>query len=413
MLQLPSNKQSFWREFYQTSLYPELTNDMEVDVAIIGAGITGLTAAYLLKQSGLRVVVVDKSTVGGGTTGRTTGKVTAQHNLIYAKLYKQFGAATARIYGEANQTALEQIATIVKAENIDCDWQRQHNYVYTTDLNQLTTFKHEAKIASECGLPASFETATALPFDIAGAVKFSDQAQINAQKYLLGLAHIINSGGSYVFENSNVIAIRDGSPGRIKTARACITAKHIIVATNVPTAPLIARGSYCLFEYPKESYIVAGKLPKSFKGMYISPDSHNYSLLPVTRGAEEFLLVGGEGHVSGLRGNQLSHWQRLANFAEQQFGVEQISYLWSDRDYLSYDGIPLVGKLYPWSKHVYVGTAFMKWGLTNGTVAALVLRDLITNRENAWTATFDANRLKPIRYFPKAVAQNVAELFTK
>jgi len=150
-LLLPKLEKSYWQEFYPESIYWVLTKDISVDVAIVGAEITGLTAAYLLKRAGFSVAVLDKATVGGGTTGRTTGKVTSQHNLVYAELEKRLGNDKAKIYGEANQAALEQISTTIGAEGIDCDWSRQDNYVYTDDPDQVELFKEEAKVPFRFG----------------------------------------------------------------------------------------------------------------------------------------------------------------------------------------------------------------------------------------------------------------------
>jgi glycine/D-amino acid oxidase-like deaminating enzyme len=208
-----------------------------------------------------------------------------------------------------------------------------------------------------------------------------------------------------LYENSEVIRIKDGNPAQVKTKQGKITAKHVIVATNVPTMPLVARGTYCMSEYPKESYIIACLLPKKYQGMYISPDKDNYSILPIVASDGFRLLVGGEGHISGLRGNVQARYQRLADFAEKQFGVTEITHRWSDRDYLAYDNVPLIGKLYPWSKNLYVATAMMKWGLSNGTVAAMILNDLITKQENAWSKVFDSCRTKPIKSIPRVAGK--------
>lgn len=407
MPNLPDTEKSYWREAYITSLYPKLAEDLEVDAVIVGAGITGLTTAYLLKQSGLRVAVLEKRTVGAGTTGRTTGKVTSQHNLIYADLQRRLGREKARLYGEANQAAIKQINDIITAEKISCGWQREDNYVYTADAEQVARFKQEAVVAVELGLPATFVTTTPLPFGIKGAVRFTDQATMHPIRYLQGLAAAVHGDGSYVFENSTVTSIQDGKPGSVKTKVGSVSAKDIVVATNVPTLPLMARGGYCLLEYPTQSYIVAGEPEKEFAGMYISPDEHHYSILPVTMNGARLLLVGGESNISGLGGNKEARYSRLAQYAEKHFGVTTIDYKWSDRDYLAYDGIPLVGKLYPWSEHLYVATAFMKWGLSNGTVAAMILRDLIRSEQNEWAVTFNSNRLKPIASIPRVAAKYI------
>ncbi len=405
MLKLPDTEKSYWQEIYSRSLYPSLQNNFETDVAVVGAGITGLTVAYLLKQSGFKVAVLEKNTIGSGTTGRTTGKVTSQHNLVYADMQKRMGIRTARLYGEANQSAVRLIDKIINLESINCDWKMQDNYVYTSDPSKVRQFRQEAEVASALGLPSTYEINTPLPFEVVAAVKFAGQGTLHSQKYLLALAAIINGSGSHVFENSNATGIQDGSPGRVKTKKATIIAKHIIVATNVPTLPLMARGGYCALEYPLESYIVASKFEDELTGMYISPDYEHYSILPININDNRLLLIGGNGHISGLRGNKKFRYKKLLDYAEKQFGITSVKYHWSDRDYLSYDSIPLVGKLYPWSKNLYVGTAFMKWGLTYGTVAAMILHDLICDDHNKWASTFDSNRIRPVLSIPRVISQ--------
>jgi glycine/D-amino acid oxidase-like deaminating enzyme len=404
MLNLPDVEKSYWKQAYLKAEYPRLKEDIKVDTVIVGGGITGLTSAYLLKQAGQKVAVLEKRTIGAGTSGRTTGKVTSQHNLVYQDLAKQHGDAKALLYGQANQAAVEQVRAIVKAEKIVDAWFDEDNYIYTEDPRQINTFKREAEVAASFGLPASFETATPLPFEVRGAVKFSGQGRIHSLNYLTGLAKAVNGEGSYVFENSHVIGIHDGSQPRVRTRRAKAHAKNIIVATNVPTLPLIARPGYCLMEYPTESYLVAGRGGRKLNGMYISPDKQLYSILPVG----DMILVGGEGHLPVNRTDRQDRLQRLADFAEDRLGVTSIEYKWSDRDYMAYDGMPLFGKLYPWSRHLYVATAFKKWGLSNGTAAGMILRDTIMGVKNPWAEAFNTMRAKPIASIPKVAWQYLA-----
>ena len=408
MIEIPETSTSYWIDSTHLESYPELEGESTVDVAIVGAGIAGLTAAYLLKKSGLSVAVVEKDYIGSGVSGYTTGKITSQHNLIYTKLTQRVGLEHAHNYGEANQVALAQIAQIIEDEKIDCDFQREDNYVYTTDPAKVGEFEEEALAARASGLPASFETKSDLPFPIAAAVRVSDQATFHIRKYLAGLARVVDGEGSHVYEHSKVVSINSGKPPRISTQRGKVYAQDIIVATNVPTFPLAARGTYSLSEYPQQSYIVAGSTTQDINGMYISPDEQHYSILPVRRAHDTLLLIGGKGHVPGTRFDVNSRYQRLAEYAEKHFGVTDISYRWSHRDYLGYDDMPLIGRLYPWSKHIYTATGFMKWGLTNGTVAAIILTDTITGRENPWAKTFDSQRFRPILSIPKVIREKVS-----
>jgi glycine/D-amino acid oxidase-like deaminating enzyme len=408
MLQLPKTEHSLWRGSYSGTPYTPLKGEVEVDVAIIGAGITGLTAAYLLKQTGRTVAVLDKATVGGGTSGRTTGKVTSQHEIIYHDLYQRLGIDKAQAHAAINQTAVEQVGEIVNAEHIECGWRREDNYVFTDQDGKLETLQQEAEIAVELGLPASFVTETPLPFPVKGALKFSDQATFNSQAYLLGLAQAVHGGGSYVFEHSRVGRIHGKTPVTVGTGEGRVGARDIIVATNVPTLPLAARGEYCLFEYPQESYIVAAKVPGKLSGMYISPDPDHYSILPVTIDGAPGVLVGGEGRFSTLRGSKKNHYKKLAHYAETRFKASEITHRWSDRDYLSYDRLPLIGRLYPWSEHLYVGSAYAKWGLSGGTAAAMILTGIISGRASPYAAVFRPHRRQSVAAIPGAVKRYIS-----
>jgi glycine/D-amino acid oxidase-like deaminating enzyme len=396
-IQLPLKENSLWYDPSPQPLYPQLTADLETDVAILGGGISGLTVAYLLKQSGVKVVVVEKDILAAGSTGKTTGKVTSQHNLIYQALRSRLGAHTATIYAEANQGAIPRLKGIIAKENISCDWQDDDNYVYTTQSDQVTKFKQETEAAKACGLPATFETTTPLPFEIKAAVRFTGQGKFNARRYVLGLAKAVEGHGSHIFEGTRAVGIHDGNPGVVRTPKGTIKARHIVVATKIPTFPLAARLSYGLLEYPQFSYLVAGKPQIPFAGMYISPDPGQYSILPFTTEGQQYVLVGGENHIPGTRFNFKARHQRLADDAYKHFGVPAIDHRWKAWDYLGYDGMPIAGKLYPWSQHLYTATGYMKWGLTNHLVCAMVLHDLILGKPNNWIKTFSPHRGSLIR----------------
>jgi glycine/D-amino acid oxidase-like deaminating enzyme len=380
---------------------------LHVNVVVVGAGIAGLTTAYLLKKAGRTVVVLEKDVVAGGVSGHTTGKVTAQHGLIYEKLTRRLGRAIAKQYAVANMKAMVLMKHIVDVENIECDWKQQDSYVYTNDNTRIAEFELEAKVALGYGLPASFEVQTDLPFDTRGAVKFEEQATFHVRKYLLALADLVAGDGSYVFERSKATMIREGASGRVKTPKGVVYADDIVVTTNVPTFPLFARLSYCLVEYPLQSYIVAGKASWEVNGMYISPDKGHYSILPVKNDDDELLLIGGEGHIPYTRINANERYERLAEYGQKHFGMERIDYRWSAYDYLGYDDMPLIGRLYPWSKHLLTATGFMKWGMTNGTVAAMVLADQILEKKNGLSVVFNPHRASAVMSIPKVIGERL------
>jgi glycine/D-amino acid oxidase-like deaminating enzyme len=400
MAELPEAQISLWQASAKALAFASVSKNFETDVVIAGGGIAGLTCAYLLKQAGYKVIVLEKNTIGSGTTSKTTGKITSQHSLIYDRLVNNKGEKAARVYASSNQEALKQIIKLIKKEKINCELEIDDNYVFTADPSQVDKFKAEAKAAVRLGLPASFVTKSGLPLKIKAAVKFSDQAKFDVQKYVLALSELVSGQGSHVFENSEVTYFHGGDRAYVKSNGFKITAKNIIVATKVPAAPLVARGSYGFLEYPHTSYIVAGKYNGDLQGMYISPDKQHYSILPINTKDGRYLLIGGENHIPGL-GKPSSRYQKLADYAKEYFGISSIDYTWKGMDYMAYDDVPLIGKLYPWSKNIYVATGFRKWGLSTSMVAAIILRDNILGAHNPWAETYDSVRIKPITSIPR------------
>lgn len=394
---------SFWMATSPQANYPKLQADLAIDVAIVGGGIAGLTCAYLLKKEGLSVAVFEEKVIGGGTTGYTTGKVTSQHNLIYSRLYGRFGKDTARLYGAANQTAVEEVRRIVHEERIVCDWRDEDNYVFTEKGDQVAQLKHEYEVAESLGLPATFENETPLPFPVRGAVRFAGQGTFHARKYVLGLARRIHGDGGYVFENTKAGHIRDGEPVTIRMEGKTVSAKHAIIATLVPY-PVSAHTAYGLVEYPLTSYIVATRSGHQFGGMYITPGGPLVSVLPVEADGERLILVGGEGHIPGT-GRAGKHYRNLIEYARTKLSAEPTRYQWQAWDYLPYDRLPVIGKLYPWSRRVYVSSGFMKWGLSNSMVSAMILRDRITGKDNPWAAVFDSTRSSTISSIPRFLGE--------
>ncbi|HEX5797678.1 MAG TPA: FAD-binding oxidoreductase [Candidatus Saccharimonadales bacterium] len=400
MLKLPDGEVSYWIDSTERSEYRALADDIDTDVVVVGGGIAGLTCAYLLSKSGKKVVVIEKDAIGSGVTGHTTGKVTSQHSVVYSELYDRLGKDEARLYGEANQTALTEINRIIKREKIDCDWQKQDNYVFSERPEDIARLKKEARIAGKLGLPATFTAEIPLPLPmVRGAVRFASQARFHPNKYLLGLTKAIVRNGGLVFEKTKAKHIRDGHSCIIATDSGTLKAKDVVIATNVPF-PWLAHGYYCAFEYPLKSYIIACRTNRTYKGMYITPGRQPFSILPIKTGRKQLLLVGGASHVPGLTTSVAARFERLAKYAYDNFSVDSIEYKWSARDYLGYDDKPLAGKLYPWSRHVYTLTGFMKWGLTNATAASMIVCDSILGNKNPWAPTFSTLRSKPVLSIP-------------
>jgi glycine/D-amino acid oxidase-like deaminating enzyme/nitrite reductase/ring-hydroxylating ferredoxin subunit len=386
---------SFWVESTPETEYPPLTTGSSVDVAVIGAGITGLTAAVLLKRAGKTVAVVESKRIVRGATGYTTAKVTSGHGVIYSELTETFGSESARIYAQANEAALKQIAAFVEEDGIDCDFERKANYVYAESQEEISSIEREVEAAKGCGLDVSFEEETPLPYEVAGAIRLENQAQFHPRKYLLALAATIPGDGSHVFELTRALDVDEGDPCVIRTDRGTLHAHDVIVATHLP---FLDRGLFFTKTYPHRSYAVAASIDaeKAPRGMFINSGTPTRSARTIRDGERLLLQVGGQGHKAGQEENTPERYAELERFLRENWpDAGPVEYRWSTQDYMSFDRVPYIGRLRRGSKRITTATGFNKWGMTNGTVAAMILSDRILGRGNEWARLFDAKRIKP------------------
>ena len=217
MTTAPTGGESLWIATTPSTSFPPLSVDLEVDVAVVGAGITGITCALLLKRAGKSVALLEMKRVARGASGYTTAKLTSGHKLIYTALEERFGGERARLYAEANETAIGLIESLVTEYGIECDLERKPNYVYAEGDESASQIEQEAAAAQRAGLPASVVTETTLPFPVAAAVCLPDQAQFHPRKYLLALADRIPGDGSHVFEETRALDVIQGRPCVVET----------------------------------------------------------------------------------------------------------------------------------------------------------------------------------------------------
>lgn len=394
MTDLPGKPASFWIDSTPTTNFPALANDISVDVAIVGGGITGLTAATLLKRAGKTVAVIESRQIAAGVSGHTTAKVTSLHQLIYADLIKEFGEEKARLYGESNQAAVERVAKFVAEEEIDCDFSRQSTYTFAESEENLTQVKAEYEAAVQLGLPATFVQETSLPFPILGAVRFDNQAQFHVRKYLLHLAKHIAGKNSYVFENTRVQTVEEGNSCQVVTEKGTVRAQDVLVTTHLP---ILNQGLFFAKTYPKRSYIIGARIDpaKAPEGMYIGTGKDYHSIRTTPDEAGLLLLIGGKGHKVGTVTATEEKYQQLEEYARDRFGVDTFEYRWSTQDMVSFDRLPYIGKLTPLNNHIYLATGFSLWGMSKGTLSGMLLSDLVLGKENAWTQLYDSTRATP------------------
>jgi len=391
MRDLPGRPASFWVETSPPTGYPPLDEDLTVDVAVLGGGIAGMTAALLLARSGASVAVLDAGRVGHGVSGYSTAKVSSLHSLTYADLASSRGEDHAHVYGEANEAGLATIARLARELAIDCDLRRRPNFTYTESAEEVDQVRGEAQCAAGLGLPASFvEGDVGLPWEVKGAVRFEDQAELHPCKYLVGLAQAVRGADGQIYEHTRAVQVSDGDPCTVRAENGReVRAHHVIVATHFP---FLDRSGFFARMHPERSYCLALRLRGDVpQGMYIDTQGHSLRSQPAPGGGE-LLLVGGASHKVG-QADEAESYRALEEYARERFEVESIDLRWSTQDNIPLDSVPYVGKLAPFSKRVLVATGFRKWGFANGTAAAIILADAVKGREHPWAATFDSNRL--------------------
>jgi glycine/D-amino acid oxidase-like deaminating enzyme/nitrite reductase/ring-hydroxylating ferredoxin subunit len=406
-LVLPANR-SLWIETTPETNYPRLGEKVEVDVVVVGAGMTGVMTAWLLKQEGRRVALVDMHRVGAGTTGYTTAMLTVGHNLIYADLLKKHGQETARAYAASNQWAIERLEELVSSQEIDCDWERASNYVYTENQERLSDLREEVEAARRAGVSAELTTETDLPFPVPGAVRIDAQAQFHPQKFLQGLAAKVVGDGSHVFEQTRVTDVRSGDDCVVSTDQSdgVLHGRHVVLATHLP---FLDRGLFFAKAHPQKSYAIAAQIPQSQapSGMYISSEQPTRSVrsTPGPNGSR-FLIIGGEGHKPGRDDDTRRRYKALESFLDDRFDTREVEHRWSTHDYVPLDRLPYIGRLRRSDERLLIATGFAKWGLTKGVVAAAIVTDTILGRANPWAAVYDAKRMSLKNSAAKFVAEN-------
>ncbi|MFF1820725.1 FAD-dependent oxidoreductase [Kribbella sp. NPDC058245] len=396
---------SVWLATADLPQYDALASDLRSEVLVVGGGIIGLTTALELQLEGADVVLLEADRIGARTSGNTTGKVTSQHGAIYAALADRHGLETAGQYAAANQAGVERVAQLVDRFAIDCEFTRTPAFVYATDDTDL---RQEADVAAKLGLPAHYADPAelGLPLTATGLVRFDDQVQLHPSQYLAGLARAFTQAGGRIFENTRVTALTaDGDDITAETEPgAVVRAEQAIVATLLPIGIL---GGYFARTRPQQSHGIAVRLPvPAPAGLAISANGPTRSTRPWPGGGPNGLIIVGSDHEVGDQTDTDAAYRALIDWASSLWDHRlEPEYRWSAHDYSTPDQLPYVGKA-PGSP-ILVATGMHKWGLSNGTVAAGILRDLVLDRTNSFTTLYDAGRIGDAHAVASLVKDNL------
>ena len=393
---------TLWEATCRIAPRPALTEDASCDVCVIGAGISGMTTAYLLAVQGNRVVVVDDGSIGGGMTSHTTAHLTDALDDRYYELERLHGADGARLAAESHRAAIACIEDIVKGEGIDCGFARIPGYLFLPAGDSTAELDRELDAASRAGLPVCRLSSAPGAKRLGPCIEFPDQAQFHPLRYLDGLAQAIERSGGRIHCGTHATSIESGDRITVSTkAGRTIEAGSVVVATNVPINDRLAMHTK---QAPYLTYVIALAMPRDAVQPALWWDTRQsisegergdapYHYVRTMRGrADDFLIVGGEDHKLGQESEaerrflQLESWTR-ARWPE----AREVRYRWSGQVMEPVDALAYIGRN-PGDEHVYVVTGDSGNGMTHGTIAGILLSDLIGGRDNPWSALYDPSR---------------------
>lgn len=390
---LPQFPEPFWRGSAELPVFPKLQEDLKIDVAVVGGGITGLTSAYLLAKAGAKVAVIEAGSILNGTTGHTTAKVTAQHGVVYDELISHFGEDQARLYYQANYDAMQFVKNLVRDQQIDCDLSEEDAYIYTNSEQEMEKLLKEFKAYEKLGIVGSeYVSSVPIPVEARAAIVMRSQAQFHPLKFLKHLVERFIEMGGQIYENTTAVDMEEGSEAVVTTRDGHkVRCKQMIISTHFPFYDL--KGFYFSRMKPERSYVLAVKTEKEFPGgMYINAEQPTRSLRYANWNGEKIVLFGGESHSVGQKTNTHKYYEALHAFAVQTFGVRNIPFRWSAQDPVPFDKVPFVGQYSTATDNIFVATGYRKWGMSNGINAALLLSDLILKKDNPYKEVFDPQR---------------------
>ena len=353
--------QSVWEQGSFCKKFPEVTRDLKTDILVIGGGMVGVLCAHKLQEAGREVVLVEAERIGSGVTARTTAVLTAQHDVLYQDMAKQFNMETAHAYLHANLNAVQSFRKMAK--HIDCDFADMPSIQFCTGQKQR--LNKELQTVNALGFSAQFCKDIPIPDVCAEGIIYPGMAQFHPLKFLGALAEKLN-----IFENNRVLNI-DATTAYLHGAK--IRANKIIVATHFPF--IDRHGLFFMKLYQNRSYILALENAPKIDVTMAELEGDGVYLRPYG----ELLLLGGGDHRTGKKGGG---FQFLREYAMCHFPKSKEKFAWANQDCMSLDGLPYVGQYSPNMPNIYVATGFNAWGMTNSMVAAQLLTDIITGKEN-------------------------------
>ncbi len=386
--------------------YPALDKDIRIDVAIIGGGITGVSAGYFLAKNGIDAAVFEMDTIGAGTTGSSTGNLYVPVDEMFHKIRDKYDADTVRLVAESRMAGLKAIHEIIDDYSIDCDYRHAAWNLIAETPDALSNLKKEYEAFKEAGVPATMLNSSEILPNALGSLQVPQQAQIDPKKYVQGLASAAKSAGCAIYEGTRVLQIEEQSPNHfiLYTSGGIVHASAIIHATHTPKGEKL----FSTVLAPYREYVLAAKLNSPFpEGIYwTEQQKHHYSMRTCKDAAgDNYLLCLGEPHKVGQQNDYTKLLSKLERYMRGRFDVGEINYYWGAQHYKAADKLPYIGK--NGESSVYIATGFATDGLVYGTTAGRIISDLITEKPNKWVNIYAPDRINALKSAGRFAKENL------
>jgi glycine/D-amino acid oxidase-like deaminating enzyme/nitrite reductase/ring-hydroxylating ferredoxin subunit len=387
----------FWIDTAPIQKFPRLVRNINVDVVVIGGGVTGITVAYLLKKSGSTVALIERERVASIDTGHTTAHLTYITDVELQELARNFGENHAQATWDAGAAAIDEIERIVGEERIECEFTRVPAYLHArvdgSHKKEVSSLTKEADLAAKLGFEAVYMKS--IPYFNLPGVRFADQAKFHPRKYLRSLIEKIPGNGSHVFEKSAAIEFGE-KKRRVKVNRSWINFDRVVMATNNPLVGLASIIGATLLQTKLSlytSYVLGARVPSETVPEALFWNTRNpYDYLRIDRQRDfDYVIYGGEDHKTGQKKQTEKAYARLFGRLKKIIPESRVDHRWSGQIISTPDGLPYNGEN---AEHQFVATGYCGNGITFGTVAAMMARDWATGRKNPWTDLFAVERKK-------------------
>lgn len=401
-----SYSNSFWKSNVEAPMFSRLERDMDAEVAIIGGGITGVLTAFLLNRAGRKTVLLEALNLGAGTTGFTTAHFTQLPDTDITTLISKFSEEETTLAMKSLLQAINFVDELARQHNIQCDFRRLPAYLYTERESDIEDIRREYEASKTVGLDAELLYNIPLPMiDAKAAIKYNMQAHFHILKFLYSIAGIAAKEGLQIYNNSRVVEIEENDPYTLRTdSGATVRAQYVVHATHTPLLLNVLQMEMKVCR----SYVLGARM-QGFKfpdALFWDYDDPYHYMNKINDVKGELIMIGGGDHSQGDKANELDYLKKLDSWATKRFDISAVDYVWSGQEFVPPDGLPFIGKN-PFSENSFIATGFSGNGISFGSVAAMLISDLILGKENPTTELYKPSRLKPIASFSNIMEENI------